>query len=65
VSEIFRSPFGFHIATLFERRPAGLRSLEEVREQIEETLLAGKRQRALEQFLDRLRARADIQPAKA
>jgi hypothetical protein len=65
VSEIFRSSFGFHIATLLERRPAGLRSLEEVREQIEGTLLAGKRQRALEQFLDRLRARADIQPAKA
>ena len=65
VSEIFRSPFGFHIATVRERRPAGLRSLEKVRDQIEATLLAEKRQRALEQFLDRLRARADIQPAKA
>jgi parvulin-like peptidyl-prolyl isomerase len=60
VSEIFRSSFGFHIATLFDRKPAGIRSLDEVRERIEEALLAGKRQRALEQYLDHLRAKADI-----
>jgi len=65
MSEIFRSSFGFHIARVIGRRPAGIPALEEVREKIEEVLLAEKRQRALEQFLDHLRAQADIQTVKA
>jgi parvulin-like peptidyl-prolyl isomerase len=65
VSEIFRSPFGFHIAVLHARRPAGPRPLEDVRGEIEEQLLADKRQRVLEQYLDALRAKADIRTVKA
>ena len=63
-SGIFRSPFGFHIARLHARKPAGPQPLEEVRAQIEETLLAEKRQRLLEQYLDRLRAKATIETVK-
>jgi parvulin-like peptidyl-prolyl isomerase len=60
VSDIFRSEFGFHIATVLERKPAGLRRLEEVQGQIEETLLREKKQKRLDQYVDQLRSRATI-----
>jgi parvulin-like peptidyl-prolyl isomerase len=61
VSGIFRSPFGFHIAILHDRQPAGVRKLEDVRQDIEEVLMRQKRERAIEQYLDHLRAKADVQ----
>ena len=60
-SAIFRSPFGFHIARLHGRKPAGPQRLEDVRPLIEDTLLGEKRQRLLEQYLDKLRAKATIE----
>jgi len=61
VSEIFRTEFGFHIAKLLERRPAGIPKLEEVQSRIEEQLLREKKQKRLDQYVDQLRARAVIQ----
>jgi hypothetical protein len=49
---------------LHARREAGPRTLEEVRPEIEEHLLQEKRQRVLEQYLDRLRAQADVKTVK-
>jgi parvulin-like peptidyl-prolyl isomerase len=60
-SEIFRTPFGFHIARLVERRAAGIRGLPEVKDQIEELLHRQKLERTLEELLDRLREQADVQ----
>ena len=60
VSGIFRSPFGFHVATLHERKPAGVRPLPEVYGQVEELILNQKRQDAIERFLDELRSKAEI-----
>src|SRR5262249_46412229 len=37
-SEIFRTAFGYHIVRLMERRAAGIRSLPEVKDEIEEML---------------------------
>ena len=65
LSRIFRSEFGFHIATVLERRSAGVRRLEEVRERIEDLLLQEKKQKRLEQYVDNLRARAVIRKAEA
>lgn len=62
-SGIFRSPFGFHIARLNARKPAGPQPLEEVRSMIEDTLYGEKRQRLIEQYLDKLRAKATIETA--
>lgn len=59
-SDIFRSPFGFHIAKLYERRPAGLRSLDEVRGDIEKLLWEQKKMEAMGAFIAGLRARANI-----
>jgi parvulin-like peptidyl-prolyl isomerase len=64
VSGIFRSPFGFHIAKVHDLRPEGVRSLQEVRQQIAETLLEEKRRRAIEQFLDRLIAKVKVEQSR-
>jgi hypothetical protein len=61
ISPIFRSPFGFHIAKLYERVPAGTRDLSEVKAQISQTLHEQKRQRAIEQFLDKLMNAAKVE----
>jgi hypothetical protein len=61
VSDIFRSEFGFHIATVLERKAAGIRKLDEVQSQIEDVLLREKKQKRLDQYVDQLKARATIQ----
>lgn len=65
VSTIFRSPFGFHLARLEGRKPEGVRPLAEVKEEIVATLLGEKQNKALEDYLDQLRAKAEIRQVKA
>ena len=60
ISPVFRTNFGFHIAKLIERRPAGIPRLEDIRDRIEEHLYQQKRQKVIEQFLDNLIAKADV-----
>lgn len=61
VSEIFRTPFGYHLVKVFGRKPEGIRPLNDVRGQIAALLYDQKKQRRIEQFLDGLRAKADVQ----
>jgi parvulin-like peptidyl-prolyl isomerase len=61
VSGIIRTEFGFHLAKVLERRPAGIRRLEEVTDQISKLLLEEKKQKRIHQYVDNLRARAAIQ----
>ena len=61
LSGIFRTPFGFHIVKLHERRPEGIRGLQEVHQEIAQALLEEKRQRVIEQYLDRLIAKARVE----
>jgi parvulin-like peptidyl-prolyl isomerase len=61
VSQPFRTSFGYHIAKLIERRPARALPFSEVRDRIAESLFAAKRQRALERYLDQLRAKASVE----
>jgi hypothetical protein len=63
-SEIFRSVFGFHIARVEGRKPAGARPLSDVRDDIVRALSEERRQKALEDYLDELRAGADIRQSK-
>lgn len=65
VSEAFRSPFGFHVATVYARKPAGIRSLKEVEADIASHFIQEKRQKALEDYLDQLRSKAEIRQGKA
>ena len=60
-SGIFQTRFGFHIALVTERKPPGIRGLMDVRSDVEEMLRNEKYQRALENFVDALKARASIE----
>jgi hypothetical protein len=60
MSGIFRTGFGFHIAKVIDRKPAGIRSFADVKDEIEEALWQQKREKAVEDYLDRLRAVADV-----
>jgi hypothetical protein len=60
-SPIFQTPFGFHIAKVYARKPAGLRDLSEVKDQIATQLHEQKKQKTIEQFLDRLMNSATVE----
>ena len=62
---IFRSPFGFHIARVTERKPEGFAEMNEVRGHIEQVLKSQRAEKALEDFVDAMRAKADIRKAGA
>ncbi|MBM3782757.1 MAG: hypothetical protein FJW30_00270 [Acidobacteria bacterium] len=63
-SDIFRTMFGWHIALVHEKRAEGTRTLDEVKEQIEAEIGRGKQEKALEDFVDALRAKATVKTAK-
>ncbi|MFN0104305.1 MAG: peptidylprolyl isomerase [Bryobacteraceae bacterium] len=64
VSEVFRSTFGWHIATLHEKRPEGVRPLDDVKGQIEAALARERQEKALEDYVDALRAKAEVKTVK-
>ncbi len=61
ISDVFRTPFGFHIVRVYDRRAEGILPLEAVSAEIEEHLFAQKKQKVVEQYIDSLRAKAAIQ----
>ena len=61
VSPIFRTPFGFHIAKVYDRADERMATFEEAKPQIERQLLAEKHQKALERLCDHLRAKAVVE----
>ena len=64
-SGIFRSVFGLHIAKVVDKREAGPVPLNEVKNEIEATLLREKQERAMEHYLDKLLAGAKVETVKA
>jgi parvulin-like peptidyl-prolyl isomerase len=54
ISEVFRSPYGYHVATISERRPAGTIGLEEATDQIGSILRQRKAGETVAQLLDTL-----------
>ena len=60
LSPIFRTTFGFHIARVHERRAAGYLTLDEVKENIAGMLAESRREQALANYLDGLRAKAIV-----
>ncbi len=61
VSDILRTRFGFHIAKVYDRKPAALRSLEEVRGDIVSQLEEELRGEVIEGFVDGLKEKAKIE----
>jgi len=60
ISQPFKSVFGFHIAKLNDKRPAAHRPLDEVKPEIERQLRQESETKVVEEYVDALRAKADI-----
>ncbi len=63
VSDIFRTRFGFHIAKVYDKKPAAVAELKEVNTQIVETLQGQIQEEAINEFIDTLKSKAKIEQA--
>ena len=61
VSEVFETPFGFHIAKLYDRHPGGLIDMDQVKDSILEDLRKEKQSKAIEDLVDGLKDKAHIE----
>jgi len=61
ISNVFNTEFGYHIAMVTDKKPEIPCPLEDVRELIVRELTAQTRQKALEKFIDREKAKALIE----
>jgi len=61
ISGIIESPVGFHIIKVIDRRGAGFKNLESVREEIREKIDQEKMEKKFDEWLDTLRAKSHIE----
>ena len=61
VSEIFQTTFGYHICKLADHRAEALVPFEEVTDDIGQEMLRQRREKAVEDFVDRLKEKATIE----
>ncbi len=60
LSEVVKTDFGFHILKINEKKPETVKNLEEVKEEILQTLLPDKQKEAFENLLEELKGKAEI-----
>ena len=60
-SNVFRTRFGFHLAKVYDRKPAVLPGLEEVRSRIVNALTEKMKSKAIDDFIDKLKSKAKIE----
>lgn len=60
VSDVVKSDFGFHIIKLTGKRPAGVRPLEEVKEQIKGAIMPTRQQEVFQKIKEELKKSAKI-----
>ncbi|MBN2588900.1 MAG: peptidylprolyl isomerase [Sedimentisphaerales bacterium] len=61
VSNIFRTRYGFHIAKVYDRKPAFIPELEHVKDQIQEILKKQLQSQIVYDYLDELKNKAKIE----
>ena len=61
ISGVIRSPIGFHIVKIIDKRGAGLKPIETVREEIHAKLEEQKLEKKFEEWLETLRKRSHIE----
>lgn len=61
LSEVIKTDFGFHILKITEKKPESVTALEEVKEDIIQTLLPDKQKVAFENFLEELKSKSEIE----
>ena len=61
LSEVIKTDFGFHILKITEKKPETVKALEEVKEDIIQTLLPNKQKEAFENLLEELKNKSEIE----
>ena len=61
LSEVIKTDFGFHILKITEKKPETVKTLEEVKEDIIQTLLPDKQKEAFENLLEELKSKSEIE----
>ena len=61
LSEVIKTDFGFHILKITEKKPETVKTLEEVKEDIIQTLLPNKQKEAFENLLEELKSKSEIE----
>ena len=61
LSEVIKTDFGFHILKITEKKPETIKALEEVKEDIIQTLLPDKQKEAFENLLEELKSKSEIE----
>lgn len=61
ISDVIESPVGFHIIQVVDRRGAGLKAIQEVREEIREKIDREKMEKRFEEWLEELRKKSHIE----
>ncbi len=65
ISNIFRTRYGYHIAKVYDRKPAFIPELEKVQEQINTILTKQFQSQAVYDYLDYLKSKAKIEEIKS
>jgi peptidyl-prolyl cis-trans isomerase C len=60
-SDVFETRFGFHIARLNSRRPAGIQPLSLMRDAIARELFERRKRRALDKYFDTLLSESRVE----
>lgn len=61
ISPIFLTEFGYHIATVYDKKPPQLKPLDEVKDQIIDKLKTDKGDELIGEWVDQQKESADIQ----
>ncbi len=61
LSEVVKTDFGFHILKITEKKAETVKTLEEVREEIVQTLLPEKQKEAFDNLLEELKGKVEIE----
>ena len=61
ISDVFQTPFGFHIAKLTDKRPSSVCPFDDVADSIEKELFEQAKQALVEKFIDAEKAKASIE----
>ena len=61
LSEVIKTDFGFHILKITEKKPETIKTLEEAKEDIIQTLLPDKQKEAFENLLEELKSKSEIE----
>jgi len=61
LSQVVKTNFGFHVLKITDKKPERVKTLEEVKEDIRQTLLSDKQKEAFDNLIEELKSKVEIQ----